>query len=77
MRESRCPKGNIGTAMLFERRGRDRGASSAAAENAKDLWRARRVKATLSEKSRQGHLAFSENKYVRNSLILRLLGEGR
>jgi len=25
--------------MLFERRGRDRGASSAAAGNTKDLWR--------------------------------------
>jgi hypothetical protein len=31
---------NTGTARMFERRGRDRGASSAAAENAKDLWRA-------------------------------------
>jgi hypothetical protein len=30
------------TAMLFERRGRDRGASSAAAENAKDHWRHRK-----------------------------------
>jgi len=31
--------GNLGTAMLFELRGRDRGASSAAAENPKDHCR--------------------------------------
>ena len=30
---------NLGTAMLFEPRRRDVGASSAAAENAKELWR--------------------------------------
>jgi len=37
---------NLGTAMLFEPRRRDVGASSATAENAKELWRARRAKAT-------------------------------
>ena len=42
---------NTGTAMLFERRGRDRGASSAAAENARDLWR---EKTYLSEKADRG-----------------------
>jgi len=40
-----------GTAMLFERRGRDRGASSAAAENTKDLWRPKGQK--LPERERR------------------------
>jgi hypothetical protein len=45
LRESRGQREALtisGRLRVFERRGRDRGASSADAENAKDLWRPRR-----------------------------------
>jgi len=49
--EAKRKLGNLGMAMLFERRVRARGASSAATENTKDLWRPPRRKIDLSEQN--------------------------
>ncbi|MDD5432845.1 MAG: hypothetical protein PHO70_07700 [Candidatus Omnitrophica bacterium] len=53
-------RGNIGMAMLFERRVRTRGASSAATEMRKTFGGPEGAKSTLSEKRRQIHLEGSQ-----------------
>jgi hypothetical protein len=51
--------GNLGMAMLFERRGRDRGASSAATEARKTIGVRRRRKNRLKQEKRRVHLTYS------------------